>query len=94
MSVKTGNFLRGTRMVAGKTQSEMARIFKVNRSTISRIENGDIEMKIDDFWEWVRYTKTPQTQEMLINFLISAQVISDTMINMPGVVSFILPFVA
>ncbi len=94
MSIETGNLLRKMRMISGYTQQDMAQKFDFNRSTISRIEKGDIKMSIDDFWEWVRITKSPQTQEMLLAFMLNAQVISDAVVNMPTIIGFILPFVA
>ena len=76
----TGDLLRKMRLIAGLTQENMASKMHMSRSTISRLENEEIEIRITDFWDWV---KTTQGQDMLITFMMSADILTTapTVIN-------------
>lgn len=79
----TGDLLRKMRLIAGLTQENMASKMHMSRSTISRLENEEIEIRITDFWDWV---KTTQGQDMLITFLMSADIIT----SMPTIINTVL----
>lgn len=55
--------LRGRREKAGFTQDQIARVLNVNRSTISRFENGEV----DSIILYYRYVTALSVMSVLIN---------------------------
>lgn len=51
-----GTVLRKMRKDAGFSQEEMAEELHIARSSISKLERGQLELKAIDFWRWANAT--------------------------------------
>ncbi len=79
------------RLKRGFTQDQMAERMCLNRSTISRMENGKITVTLRDAMIWSQKTSN---QDLLLSFIANADVIGDSITSLPTVVSLALPFIA
>ncbi|WP_342512838.1 helix-turn-helix transcriptional regulator [Sporosarcina sp. FSL K6-1522] len=54
MNYDYGSVLRETRKRADLTQDEIAPLIQTSRPTVSKLENGDRALKLDDFIQWMQ----------------------------------------
>ncbi|MGN7183734.1 helix-turn-helix domain-containing protein [Cytobacillus kochii] len=55
-----GSFLKKLRVIKGYSQEEMAEKMLMPRTTISKIENNKMELKISDAVRWGQVTNAPE----------------------------------
>ncbi|QKS71940.1 helix-turn-helix domain-containing protein [Paenalkalicoccus suaedae] len=68
-----GSLLRKTRKASGFSQEEVAEKLLVSRSTVSRLENDEIELKAVDLIRWFQVTQAPEiTVALLVGLDVSA----------------------
>ncbi len=68
-----GSVLRKMRKSAGYSQEEMAEELHIARSSISKLERNQLELKASDLVSWCNVTNA---QEILIAFLLGVDGIS------------------
>lgn len=73
-------------MRSGLTQREMAKIMNLDATCISKYENNRYNIAATDLFRWI---KTTQAQDLLMSFMLSADVITSSM-AIPGITGFIL----
>jgi len=55
-----GEFFKKSRKRSGLSQEEMSEIMYMPRSTISKVENGRMELKVSDAARWCQATQVPE----------------------------------
>lgn len=55
--MKIGQVLKKARVGAGLSQEELAPLMFLPRSTISKVENDKMELKVADFIRWLQVTQ-------------------------------------
>ncbi|WP_165571630.1 helix-turn-helix domain-containing protein [Cytobacillus praedii] len=56
----SGEFFKRSRKLSGLSQEEMAEKMFMPRSTISKIENDKMELKVSDAARWCQATNVPE----------------------------------
>ncbi|WP_433956953.1 helix-turn-helix domain-containing protein [Cytobacillus horneckiae] len=55
-----GTFLKKLRLIRGYSQEEMAEQMLMPRTTISKVENNKMELKLSDAIRWGQITNAPE----------------------------------
>ncbi|MBN6889810.1 transcriptional regulator with XRE-family HTH domain [Cytobacillus horneckiae] len=55
-----GSFLKKLRLIRGYSQEEMAEQMLMPRTTISKVENNKMELKLSDAIRWGQVTNAPE----------------------------------
>lgn len=61
-----GSLLKRYRQIKGLSQEELAERMHMPRSTISKIENNKMELKISDAVRWGQVTNSPEVVEKIL----------------------------
>ncbi|MFC4403287.1 helix-turn-helix transcriptional regulator [Gracilibacillus xinjiangensis] len=86
MNMELAFLMRKMRRLKDIKQEQMAKLMGMSRQAISRIENGETQIKAVDLFRWVQ---TTHGQDMLINFMMSADLVSTAVTSIPGVTMLI-----
>lgn len=71
MKIITGSDLRKMRKEAGLSQEKLAEKLHIARSSISKLERGQLELRVSDFFRWVNAT---QSQEYVAAMILGIDV--------------------
>lgn len=66
ISLQYGSLLKRYRQIKGLSQEELAERMHMPRSTISKIENNKMELKISDAVRWGQVTNSPEVVEKIL----------------------------
>lgn len=88
MSATFGPILRKVRKMAGLTQEEMAERMHMSRPNVSKIERGQIELRLSDAVRWCQVTNMPEiAAAMLCN--IDPTILTQIIENLPTILRLV-----
>ncbi|MEH7392438.1 helix-turn-helix domain-containing protein [Bacillus sp. JJ1474] len=64
--MQLGSIFKKTRMLSGLSQEALAEQLYMPRSTISKVENNKMELKISDAIRWFQVTQAPEALAALL----------------------------
>ena len=71
MKIITGSDLRKMRKEAGLSQEKLAEKLHIARSSISKLERGQLELRVSDLFRWMNVT---QSQEYVAAIILGIDV--------------------
>ncbi len=66
ISLQYGSLLKRYRQIRGFSQEELAERMHMPRSTISKVENNKMELKISDVVRWGQITNAPEVVDKIL----------------------------